>query len=362
MLGQICYTALAGGHPFAEKSPDECVQGYLAGELINLSEFAPHLQGDFAAWVMHLASGDVNQRPESIKEAMESLQQITIIEPINEQVLNESGQLTVVSGAPVRATVPMVESTDVVQEVPAAVPNYIAPGSKSNKKPMIAIALLCIFIGFGLWYGLTRNGSSSGDRSENASANIPAGVKVHLHDVKMVNTMENRDKPVVVDLESENTLDWLVAAGGPLPVKNVGGQYIYSSSPKGNFKEIAMKNVPVHFKLGKGELITSEKGSKAKLGEGWQVLLRVPPKHKGSVLVSLYMTQIDADFEVAVTIGDDEIGKFPVSQKNPGVVKIPLEIPKPKAGGFYTIAITAASEDPKMKFTMGVNAIHVERR
>jgi len=369
MLGQICYTAMAGGHPFAEKSPDECVQAYLAGELINLSEFAPHVQENFAAWVMHLASGEVNQRPESIKEAMEALQQITIDEPIIEPALNESGQVTVVSATPVQSTVPMVESTDAVQEAPVAMPNYIAPTQKSNKRPMIIIALLCVLIGFGLWFGLTRNGSASDDGSENATFTIPAGVKVYLHDVEMVNTLENRNKPVVVNLESENTLDWLVPTGAPSPAEKVGGQYIYAPSRKGDFKEIAMKNVPVHFKSGKGELITaaaitSEKGFKAKLGDGWQVLLRVPSKHEGSVLVSFYMTQtqIDAYFEVAVTIGNEEIGKFAIPKQNPGVIKIPFEIPEAKAGGFYTIAITTASADPKVNFTMGINAILVEQR
>ncbi len=80
-------------------------------------------------------------------------------------------------------------------------------------------------------------------------------------------------------------------------------------------------------------------------------------------MVSFYMTHRQNDFDVTVTMHDLEVFKFSVpKQGHQGSIKIPLEILKPKVGGYYTIAITAASEDPKLDFTMGINAIHVERR
>ncbi len=372
MLGQICYTAMAGGHPFAEKSPEDCVQAYLAGELTDLSEFAPHVQEDFADWVMLLASGDASQRPESIRDAMESLQRITIIEPIDESVLNESGQVTVASTASVRLTAPMVEVSDVTQQAPVAVPNYVAPTHKSNKNPIIIIATLCVLIGLGLWFGLTRNDGEVGQ--DDALSTIPDGVKVHLHDVVLVNTIAQRKEPVLVDLETDKTLDWMVATGAPASSnrkERETGHYIQSVFSKGDFNEFAMKKVPVKFKAGKEELVPmaatdSKKGHNAKLDEGWEMILRIPQKHKGSVIISLYMTQWQNDFDVAVTMPDEEVIMFSVPAQTPGVVKIPFEIPDPQAGGFYTIAITAASanskESPKVNVTMGINAIHVEGR
>lgn len=129
-----------------------------------------------------------------------------------------------------------------------------------------------------------------------------------------------------------------------------------------------MKKVPVKFKAGEDELIPkaatdSKKGHKAKLDDGWEIILRVPKKHKGPLIVSLYMTQWNNDFAIAVTMPDGkEVVKLSVPKQDPGVIQIPLEIPEPKAGGFYSIIITAASSDPKKGYSMGINAVHIESR
>ena len=129
-----------------------------------------------------------------------------------------------------------------------------------------------------------------------------------------------------------------------------------------------MKNVPVKFKGGEEDLVPmaatdSKKGHNAKLGDGWEIIMRIPKKHNGSVIVSLYMTQWNNDFDIAVTMPDGkEIIKLSVPKQDPGVVKIPMEIPKPKPGGFYSIKITASSSDPKKGYSMGINAVLVESR
>ena len=368
MLGQLCYTALAGGHPFAEESPEECARAHLAGELPPLVEYAPDIQPDFSAWVMHLSAGEKSQRPASIKEAMESLQKITI----NEPEPNIPGETHAVMATPAEATVPILEVSAVAQDS-APVSSYADAEKRSNKRLMIFIASLCALIGLGLWLGLTRDGNGDDVEAgpDNALSTIPEGVKVHLNDVVLVNTMAKRGEPVLVDLDTDKTLDWMVATGAPASsnrAEKETGNCIQSIFSVGKFKEFAMKKVPVKFKSGEQELVPmaatdSKKDHNAKLDDGWEIILRVPKKHKGSIIINLYMTQWHNDFNIAVTMPDEkEIIKLSAPKQKPGVIKLPLEIATPKPGGFYSIKVTAASSDPKEGFSMGINAVHVEGR
>lgn len=373
MLGQLCYTALAGGHPFAEKSPEECAQAHLAGELPPLTEFAPDIQADFVSWITQLCSGEIDQRPASIKEAMTSLHAITIDEPEP----NVPGETHAVMATPVEpvvvaAAIPAPSPASQVVLAPDPVANFFKGEQKSKNKSMIIISSLCVLIVLGLWIGLTRDGKTTEQPSEDALSAIPDGVKVHLHDVQLVNTIEKRSDPVVVDLNTGKTLDWIVAIGAPAASNRAekdNGNYVQSVFASGDFVEFAMQNVPVRFKSAKEKSIIpkaatdTKKKHKAELGDGWEVMLRIPKKHKDSVIINLYMTQWNCDFDVAVTMADGkDVIQLKVPKQDPGVVKIPLEIPKPKSGGFYNIKITAASSDPANGFTMGINAIHVESR
>jgi hypothetical protein len=50
-----------------------------------------------------------------------------------------------------------------------------------------------------------------------------------------------------------------------------------------------------------------------------------------------------------------------IPKQDPGVLRIPIEIPKPRAGQFYQIKITS-SKDTTGDFSMGLNAMHIEGR
>ncbi|MCP5537551.1 MAG: serine/threonine protein kinase [Akkermansiaceae bacterium] len=369
MLGQLCYTALAGGHPFAGQSPAECARAHLAGELPPLSEFAPDIQPDFEAWVMHLSAGDRSQRPGSIKEAMESLQKIAIDEP-EPNVPGKTHAVETTLPTPSMRTTAQV----VVADADVPVLQRAGQGKKQPKKTIIVIASLCALILLGLLLVVFKNpakDSAVPSVADGVLPAVPAGVKVHLHEVGLVNTMANRKNPVTVALDTEKTLDWIVATGAPAATnrkEKEAGHYIQSIFAVGNFKEFAMKDVPVKFASGEIELIPKAatdtlKGHKAKPGDGWEVILRIPPKHKGPVVVTLYMTQRKNDFDIAVAMPDGkEVIKFSVPQQAPGVVQIPLEITAPKAGGFYSFKILAVASGPKEGFTIGFNAVHVESR
>ncbi|MBT8044900.1 MAG: protein kinase, partial [Verrucomicrobiae bacterium] len=243
MLGQLCYTALAGGHPFADKSPEQCAAAHLAGELPPLLDFAPGVQADFVDWIKHLTAGDAAQRPGSIKQAMKSLQEISI----NEPEPNIPGKTQAIGTAvpqppPTAQAVPTAEPVN--QDAQQTTVHEPAT-STANKKPIIVIACLSVLIVAAL-IGVVIMNSGGGDETvDKQSSGLPDGVKVHLHDVVTINTMENRQKPVTIDLESDKTLDWTVAIGAPASMKREqkdGVSYIQSLFAKGKFKEYAMAN------------------------------------------------------------------------------------------------------------------------
>ena len=191
-------------------------------------------------------------------------------------------------------------------------------------------------------------------------------VKAHLHEVELIG---QKGDTGLVNLDGEKTLDWVVFTGA-----NVSGKrdqmperaYRMNPSSSGNFKEAVRKGIPVFFEAGGKELTpmaaTSAKAGKAKAGQGWNISLRVPSQHKGSMLVTLYMFQEWCAFDVEVTMHNGEKIKLQnIPKQDPGVLRIPIEIPKVRKGKFYQIKITA-SKDTTGDFSMGLNAVHVEGR
>ena len=80
MLGQLCYTALVGGHPFSDKSSEECVAAYNGQGVPALEQYVEGLDPHFSAWVMSLIDGDPEKRPVDSGEAMVKLYAIQLAE------------------------------------------------------------------------------------------------------------------------------------------------------------------------------------------------------------------------------------------------------------------------------------------
>lgn len=99
-LGQLCYAAMIGGHPFAGNSVAECAQAYQNGGMPDLAEFAPQVQRDFADWIMSLVMKSPGQRPLNTEEAMVSLHQIQLA-PYQPQVAVQPFQPAVQEVVPV---------------------------------------------------------------------------------------------------------------------------------------------------------------------------------------------------------------------------------------------------------------------
>ena len=417
MVGQLCYTALAGGHPFSGRPAEECAPAHLAGELPPLTDYRPDLNPDFAAWVMKMCSGNRGDRPASIDDAADSLHAFKITDPDAKSATASVPIAVAVPTVPMAAvTVPMAAVTGKVQPVPVAtltakqqavpvatvkqsalgstvkqsalgstvkqsalgatgpqsslgmtggVSDFSAGADHSNQKMFIIIGVLValIAVGVGLKFLLP-----AGDKEEEKKELIVLAedVKAHMHQVELIGTKGDMG---LVNLDGEKTLDWVVFTGA-----NVSGAkdqmperaYRMNPSSSGNFTEAARKGIPVFFEVGGKELTpmaaTSAKAGNAKAGDGWNISLRVPKQHKGSMLVTLYMFQEWCAFDVEVTMHNGEKIKLEnIPKQDPGVLRIPIEIPKVRKGKFYQIKITA-SKDTTGDFEMGLNAVHIEGR
>ena len=408
MVGQLCYTALAGGHPFSGRPAEECAPAHLAGELPPLTDYRSDLNPDFAAWVMKMCSGNRSDRPASIDDAADSLHAFKIVDPDANAATASVPIAVAVPTVPMAAvTVPMAAVTGKVQPVPVAtltakqpavpvatvkqfglgstvkqsalgatgpqsslgmtqgVSDFSAGDDHSNQKMFVTIGVLValIAVGVGLKFLLP-----AGDKEEEKTELVVLAkdVKAHLHEVELIGTKGDMG---LVNLDGEKTLDWVVFTGA-----NVSGKrdqmseraYRMNPSSSGNFTEAARKGIPVFFEVGGKELTpmaaTSAKAGNAKAGQGWNISLRVPEKHKGSMLVTLYMFQEWCALDVEVTMHNGEKIKLQnIPKQDPGVLRIPIEIPKVRKGKFYNIKITA-SKDTTGDFEMGLNAVHIEGR
>ncbi|MGB2402228.1 MAG: serine/threonine protein kinase [Akkermansiaceae bacterium] len=421
MLGQLCYTAIAGGHPFSGRSDEDCAAAHLAGQLPPVTDYVPDMNPDFAAWVMKMCAGNREDRPLSIDEATQALHAFKVYDPDAKSATSSVPVATVPMAtipsttetvpmakvtpvAPVVpvavATVPMAVPVDQSQKVPVAVPtaqqsapmatvrqaplgatgpqsslnisgmgttgevaDFSATQAPSNQKIYIVIGALVtlIAVGVGLKFLLPSN-----DKAEEKTelVVIDPNVKAYLHDVELVGQKGNTG---LVNLDGENTLDWMVLSGATTSGKKdqqAGKPYRINVTTQGRYQEVEKKGMPVFFEV-KGNEYTPNVGTSnklgAKAGNGWNVLMRLPKNHKGSMLVNLYMLQEWCGFDVEINLGNEDVVDLVVPALDAGVTHIPIEIPNAKGGNFYNIKITA-SKDTTGDFAMGLCAVHVEKR
>ena len=423
MVGQLCYTALAGGHPFSGKSEEECASAHLAGELPLLTDYAPDLNPDFAAWVMKMCSGQPGERPESIDAATSSLRAIKVVDPdlnvptakmVNPAVPVATVPMAKVTGnnptvpvatvptakvpgnnptVPVAtvpvATVPVATVTAKQQTVPvASVPmstvpvasthtgpvptmgmqgsgDFMASTDSSNKTMIIVVVSLVVLVLLGVGLTIWLSGGDKKPAPAISEIIIPEDTKVHFHDPELISKVGESMELVV--LSGEKSLDWRVATG-PSVSSGSGknkGKYIKQVSTQGRYQEYANKKIPVYFELGEQELspnAVTDKAKGAKPGDGYMVTIQVPKQHKGSMIVTLFLFQSYCAYDIGVTIpGTREPFTFQTDKYEPGVVRVPIEIPNPKKGGFYGIKVTSA-KDTSGDFAMGLCGIVLETR
>lgn len=372
-LGQLCYIALVGGHPYAGKTPEECAQAYRDGGLPHLSTYVQGVQQDFANWVMWLVRGDPEQRPYSSHEAMESLHAIQLKAP--EPNVPGVTQAVDVPEMPApnqpKISEPVRVSAEPVVK-PAKRRQASAPSSKEGNLLLIAVGAVAVLLVILILVLVFRDGGSDASDTGAASDKSSKIEMVQMQKNQWIDQLLTRRNPVNINFDGDQAIDWTVVTGVPASSARTfkkTGSYIRNILALGEFTELVASKPSVTYQAG-GLIITPQRGvtgskrGNAQQGNGWQIDLRVPKEHQGGLLVSLFMIQSHCDFliEVRSTHEDNEgeVVKLSVLQKSPGVVRIPLSIADPKPG-YYSIRVLADAPSVTDDFEMGLSAVLVER-
>ena len=355
MIGQLCFTTLAGGHPFAEHTPEQCAAAYQAGEMPPLATFVDNIPSELTDWISSMTMSDPMRRPASVQEAINALQAIDFSK-------NEVKQQPPSPAPPPTNTTPPPPSFSL------ATPKAVVIEKKTSRwqKKSVTIAALLIFV-VALVIGLVLSSSlmQRGEKTSSTNNTSTSKTEICLLPTKIVNTIGNRRKPVIIDL---NTLDWLVTTGAPAASKHIrkkNGKYNLNLQALKGIQEFKFKYNPIQFKLGDKKIIpraATDTAHHAKKGHGWQVNLRPPKSHRGPLIVTFYMTQWNCDIDFEIT--DQSTKKtmtLTVPHTEDGVVKIPIEIPNATARSFINIKVLIASIHPKLGCTMGLNGIQVSK-
>lgn len=77
MLGQLCYTLLAGGHPYGAKSKADIHSLYSLDQMDCISAYVPDTPPEFVAWIKKLIAANPADRHSSALEALNTLPSIT---------------------------------------------------------------------------------------------------------------------------------------------------------------------------------------------------------------------------------------------------------------------------------------------
>ena len=388
MLGQLCYTALVGGHPFSEKSSEECLEAYKGDGMPSLDHYVEGLNPNFAAWVMSLIDGDPEKRPVDTGEAMLQLHSIELGVPesnipgktealVEPYVDPMSGHQALVDSASVGVTTATAsvevaaDGTDMDTTQAQVISAVEASEKKEKAMMMYLIGGLILVLVIGGIILATRGGDESS--TEEAVTEEAVGASEHavrIEDAVMVNTVEKEQTPVIIDLAGDESLDWIVGNGIPISsshIKKLDGSYIQNvttvAAPSG---ERSMTYNPIRFESEDGILfprasIFSARG--AKPGSGYEVQLRVPMKDTTPITVTLYIVQKHCDIRVEVSNPKDDSKEVKmVPRTEQGVVKVPVEIDSPVAGGFYTINMVTTSGKESERWMIGLSGAVVEKR
>jgi len=190
MLGNILYMCLAGGHPFAGKSLEDCAQLHSQG-LPDLTEFAPDAPQDLLDWIGDLCEIDPQHRPSSVVVALKSMPIVakpvkTGITPIHTTAgapalspasnltahpqstyghqapgMMTTGPLTAGAGVPQGVAVP--QEGAMPQTTHGQLLNKYQAPEKSYKALIITISALLV-LGIALFFMMSGGGKKTGEQ------------------------------------------------------------------------------------------------------------------------------------------------------------------------------------------------------
>jgi len=399
MLGQLCYTALVGGHPYSDKSAEECIEVYRDEGMPPLENYVEGVDPQFAEWVMKLIESDPEKRIGDSEDAMVALHRMQLEEPEpnvpgvtnavienvapvlpDPQMITSSQPIAlqpvtstvgVVAHSPERSDLELTQAQAINMANQAAL---VENEHKEKKRIMYIVGGLAALLIIGLTIVFSRGGGGSEKedaQDEKVSSDDVAVSNKHsinIAEPEMINTVEEEEDPVVVELDVEEVLDWHVGMGAPLAseyLSKVDGVYLQNTKIVDARNEAPLLANPIRFKAGGKNLfpkaaIDDRKGSKP--GAGFEVALRIPAKKKESITVAFYMAHKFCDLRIQVIDPrSDAVQTKLIPFTESGVLRIPVRIENPTPGDFYVFKVVSASATSEGRFMIGLNGVVVEK-
>jgi len=371
MVGQLCYTALAGGHPFAEYSAAQCAKAYRAGKTPPLRKFNTEIPSDFTSWIMSMIASHPKHRPASAEDALKSLQSITLKLP-KEKKSNKTTH-----EAPTKNLTPE-ESAE--------------PESKKKSKAGLLIGIIILLaIGAGVFFMLSpkRNDKHSAtsdpskenktnpDQKANPQPSQPTEKQATPIDygpnapkiiqATKITPADSMTKSKKVTVKTFTYLDWAIPLEkGPnnkpkLPYKlDLSWEGKLLGTPFGpHLIQFNMKG------LQKGNTITPITAriinSSTNRPQQWDVSFRAPGDHKGAMEAVFYITQQSCDISFDITLPTKTHIILNSRSKGPGVVEVHLLFPQITLSKLYSIQVKATPISSEAPSVAGLHGVFLQK-
>ena len=379
MLAQLCYTALAGGHPFADKTGEECIKLYQDNALPPIRDYVPNVHQEFVDWIMLLAKGNPHERPANVQEAIQLLAPIYVPEPrpisppaplmppaAAPVALNTTQ--TAIAATPTLNTAPANEKTSIPTET-TSLPADLSETPKKNYKIPLTIltgVVLAASAGLVLYFNQTlkdQPGTTQTNKSHSEDKNSAPPLARKNDNVRIVENTPFPSGRAPIPIYTNDPLDWIIMRGKPSVVRHPKGLYISEIQKNRSFKEISLAHPLAKFRT-RNKTIASNKlmssrdrrltgDEKAQNGDGWAVTLNIPESHTGDLTLICYIVHGRCDVIISAQSSDQTPQQFQINdyidhsgkktaRRSRSIVT--LEILKPIGGTSYTFEFTAKNK------------------
>jgi|GEM_PF-1065044 len=356
-IGQLCYTVLAGGHPFTKHSAEKCAKLYKANKMPPLSQFAANIPPALSNWIRSLTNGSAAQRPASAAEALKSLQAIALSSPDKKDQPSPSSQ-------PIPST-----------------------PSKKSKWGLVLGVLSLLAICIGLFLTFTPKGPENHTAEQPEPQPAPRPEPEAITPVTLTKPAKNHTSPdkkrfekilaqkitpqqsmetiKIVSIDSSQYFDWAI-----IPVKKNSNPY----QSKSLYQLLITHEPPENPTPLDKDLINftiKEKGkfhtlfpiqahiisSTSSQTQKWEVSFKAPAAHQGPLEAHFYITQQDCELSFGITFPDQKRILVDSRSKGPGVIEAKLFFPQIKPNQLYRIQVTATPNHQKKTYTTGLHGV-----
>ena len=398
MIGQLCFTAIAGGHPYAEDSLEDCAKAYRANRLPALHKFAPDVPPGLENWIKSLTYGNPKKRPQSVEEAIESLKKISLDPP------SKSAQSVKALAVPqIKQHAPVIPYTGSFNK-PSSIHSLPSATQKKSSPIKIIIGLVAILLLTGIVISISnrqKKGQSSGKKEQVAQSdkNNPSVAKSPLvkkkppsssTDVKdtpgpcpytiaqteQIGDTHSLKTPIHFRFNSNDYNDWVLLLNPVTESEKIQFRYKPNSpytlevteenaigtpySPNlliYNFPK-RKKNRARHIPSRQASIIKTAAATSSK---SWIVSFRPPSVHRGPIDVIFHFTQKNCNLAFAITDAKKNHYTLQASNETPSVVKLKIHFPQIKVNKRYAIHIKATPTQSSRSFIIGLHGVFLKK-